>query len=87
MACLLLSAQVRAEEQPQAGAVARIANAAFDLVILRPVGLVVVAVGAAAFVPVVILSSPGGRDSIKEAADRFVIGPGKYVFVRPLGEF
>ncbi len=57
------------------------------MVILRPLGLVAAAVGAVLFVPAAILTAPGGRDSIEEAWDLFVLVPGKFVFERPLGEF
>ena len=60
---------------------------AFDAVILRPLGLAAAVVGVALFVPAAILTAPGGRDSIEEAWDLFVLTPGKYVFERPLGDF
>jgi hypothetical protein len=63
------------------------AAAAFDVVLLRPVGLAVAAISAAFFVPAAIVAAPGGRDAIQHAWDLFVIAPGQYVFTRPLGKF
>lgn len=60
---------------------------AFDVVVLRPLGLVVMAVGAGAFVPAAILSAPGGREPVETALQHFVIEPYNAVFVRPLGRF
>ena len=60
---------------------------AFDAVLLRPLGLVAAIVGAGFFVPAAVLTAPGGRDSIQEAWELFVLVPGKYVFERPLGDF
>ncbi len=60
---------------------------AFDVVILRPLGLAAAVVGAAIFVPAAILTAPGGRDSIGEAWELFVLVPGKFVVERPLGDF
>jgi len=60
---------------------------AFDVVILRPLGLVVLAVGAAAFVPAAFLSAPTGRDGWDHALEHFVLEPTKNVFQRPLGDF
>ena len=57
-----------------------------DALILRPLGLVVVPVGAAAFIPVALLTAPNGMESVKSALELFVTGPANYVFQRPLGE-
>jgi hypothetical protein len=61
--------------------------AAFDVVILRPLGLAVMAVGAAAFVPAAFLASPMGLDGWKTASEIFIVEPTKNVFQRPLGDF
>ena len=58
-----------------------------DLCVIRPLSAVTAAAGVALFVPAVILTSPNGRDSMKEAYDRFVREPGEYFAKRPLGEF
>ncbi len=59
----------------------------FDVVVLRPLGFVGAIVGAVLFVPVAVLTAPGGRDTIEEALEMFVLVPGKFVFTRPLGSF
>jgi hypothetical protein len=59
----------------------------FDAVLLRPIGFVATVVGASLFLPAALVSAPGGRDSIQEAWELFVLVPGKYVFQRPLGDF
>jgi len=64
-----------------------IISQAVDVVLLRPLGFVVLAVGSAMFVPAVIVTAPGGRDNIEGALDFFVITPYQDVFERPLGEF
>jgi hypothetical protein len=64
-----------------------ILNKTFDAVVLRPPQALMAAAGAVAFVPAAILASPGGRDSIEEALDRFVMIPVETAFQRPLGEF
>jgi len=61
--------------------------ATFDVVILRPLGLVVMAVGAAAFVPAAFLTAPMGMEGIRNASEVFVKEPTKQVFQRPLGDF
>ncbi|MDJ0851823.1 MAG: hypothetical protein QNK04_25880 [Myxococcota bacterium] len=60
---------------------------AFDAVILRPVGMGGLAIGGALFVPVAIVTAPGGRDPVEEALELFVLVPGRFVFERPLGDF
>ena len=63
------------------------AVAAFDVVVVRPLAATALPIGCALFVPAAILTAPNGLDSMKEAAEFFVIGPARYVFTRPLGEF
>jgi hypothetical protein len=63
------------------------AVAAFDVVIVRPLGLAVLAIGAVLFPPVALVTSPGGKHSLREGLDFFVVGPAENVFKRPLGEF
>jgi hypothetical protein len=60
--------------------------AGFDVVILRPLGLVATAVGAVLFVPVALLTAPSGKDGLQSALETLVIVPGRSVFQRPLGE-
>lgn len=63
------------------------AGAAFDLTVLRPLGLVTTAVGVGLFVPAALVTAPNGWDSIQEAWRRFVTEPAQNVYVRPLGEW
>jgi hypothetical protein len=63
------------------------AAAGFDVVILRPLGLAALVIGAASFVPVALISAPGGKDSFQAALELLVTGPANFVFQRPLGDF
>ncbi len=60
---------------------------AIDLLIVRPLGLVAVAVGAVLFLPVALITAPMGRDSLQAAQETFITVPSNDVFKRPLGEF
>ena len=55
----------------------------FDLVVLRPLGLVGFAVGTAFFIVSLPFSVLGGNTG--EAARKLVLVPAKYTFTRPLG--
>jgi hypothetical protein len=55
----------------------------FDLVVLRPLGLVGFAVGTAFFIVSLPFSLLGGNTG--EAAQKLVAEPAKYTFTRPLG--
>jgi hypothetical protein len=55
----------------------------FDLVFLRPVGIVATVGGAVAFVISAPFSALGGN--LGEAADKLVVAPAKFTFDRPLG--
>ncbi len=59
----------------------------FDAMVLRPVGLVGLVVGASLFVPAAIVSSPGGLAPIEEAAELFWWTPYRFVIERELGDF
>ena len=92
IAGLLLPANAHAQAQeqvepPSPNPIAAGFKAGFDVVILRPLGLVAMAVGAAAFVPAALLAAPAGRDGIEPALEIFVTEPAKSVFQRPLGDF
>ena len=54
-----------------------------DLIIARPAGLLITAVGATAFVVSLPFSAVGGN--VGEAANQLVVGPAKATFVRCLG--
>ena len=76
---LALAQDVAESDEPTA------ATMAFDLAIVRPVSLTATVAGCGLFVLALPLnliqwSSP------KKNADALCVGPGKYTFVRPLGE-
>ena len=54
-----------------------------DLVFLRPAGLVATIGGSIAFVLSLPFSALGGN--VGEAAEKLVVDPARYTFVRPLG--
>ena len=54
-----------------------------DLVVARPIGLVMTAAGAAAFIVSLPFTALAGH--VSEAADTLVLGPGEATFVRCLG--
>lgn len=56
----------------------------FDLVVLRPLGLVGTVLGTAAFVVSLPFSLP--TKSTDEAAQKLVVDPATYTFARPLGQ-
>ena len=87
LACLLLGAiPAAADEEAWYAAPARYGTMGFDAVVLRPLAVLGLAGGSALFVPAAVMASPGGRDSIEEAWERFVILPGEQVWGRPLGD-
>jgi hypothetical protein len=70
-------AQAAPEDDPTAFAMTG------DLLIARPVGAVVTAVGAAVFLVSLPFSALGGN--VEQAADTLVVGPARETFVRCLG--
>jgi len=89
---IVLPAQVLAQaktpiEDDAPPAKPSIVSQVFDVVILRPLGFALLAVGSAMFVPAVIVTAPGGRDHIDGALEFFVINPYRETFERPLGDF
>jgi hypothetical protein len=64
----------------------RVADVTIDVLIIRPLSAVTLAVGAVLFVPAVILTAPNGTESMADAYERFVNEPGEYLWARPLGE-
>lgn len=57
----------------------------YDLVVLRPVGIVATAVGSVAWLISLPFSALG--DNVDQATDKLIKTPGKFTFVRPIGEF
>jgi hypothetical protein len=58
---------------------------AFDLVVLRPLGIVSTALGSVVHVVGLIFSGPGGNAG--ESAQLLITEPAKFTFARPLGDF
>ena len=59
----------------------------FDILVLRPLGFARAAVGAVAFLPVAIMTSPMGQDAVDQAWEDLVEIPSDHVFRRSLGDF
>jgi hypothetical protein len=57
----------------------------YDLVVLRPVGIVATAAGSVAWLISLPFSALG--DNVDQATDKLIKTPGKFTFVRPIGEF
>lgn len=57
----------------------------FDLVLVRPLGVVGIVFGTVAFILAVPFSAPG--NNIDEAYQRLMADPARYTFKRPLGCF
>jgi hypothetical protein len=87
VAGLLLPGAAHAQLQPAQSKPLKAVAAGFDVVVLRPLGLAALAIGATFFVPVAVLTAPGGKHPLQESLDIFVTEPAKHVFRRPLGEF
>ena len=66
-------------EEPSAAAMP------FDLLIVRPLGLVTTVAGAGLFVLSVPFSAIQGKSPL-DAADTLVVQPAQFTFTRPLGE-
>jgi hypothetical protein len=58
-----------------------------DAVIVRPLAVARVAVGAAFMIPSAVFAWPGGREGIDTAYEVLIAGPAEYAFDRKLGEF
>ncbi len=57
----------------------------YDLVVVRPIGLVATALGSVVFVLSLPFSALG--DNVGDAGQKLVKDPAAYTFKRPLGEF
>jgi hypothetical protein len=58
---------------------------AVDIVLVRPISFVASVLGAGLFIVSLPFSALGGN--VGPAWSKMVVAPGKYTFVRPLGEF
>ena len=77
------SPALAAEKQYISGEDRNAAAMMFDLVLLRPLGLVAMVVGTGFFIITIPFSALGGNTG--EAAKKLVVAPTKYTFARPLG--
>ena len=85
-AVLLLSAQVAEAQQGQTRSNASepgTGEIMADVLVARPIGAAMTAIGTAAFVVTLPFSILGG--DVAEAGQKLVVGPGKETFVRCLG--
>ncbi len=57
----------------------------FDLILLRPMGIVATILGTSMFVVSLPFSAAGGNS--KEAYQKMMVEPASYTFKRPLGDF
>lgn len=90
IAVFVLQGSAIAQESESAPAENRFANGAaigFDVVVLRPLAVVTLVVGAVMLPVAALMSSPGGMEPIREATDLFVTEPYEAAFKRPLGDF
>jgi hypothetical protein len=60
-------------------------NMVADAVLVRPLGLVAIVLGAGLFIISLPFSALG--KNVKEAGQKLVVAPAKFTFARPLGEF
>ena len=58
----------------------------FDVIILRPAGVVGLVAGVGLFLPAVILTAPGGTEGVTDSVDIFLATPWRDLFERPLGD-
>lgn len=83
VAGLVLASPAGAQER---SGLDRTAAIAFDIVVLRPFGILATAAGAALFVPAGLLAAPGGRAHVEETFAQLVGEPFRKTFRRPLGD-
>jgi hypothetical protein len=65
----------------------RVVAKGVDIVIVRPLSYLRLAVGAVLVIPAALLAAPNGREGVSETFDIFVVQPANYAFDRELGEF
>lgn len=85
--CLLQPALARADGSDSRSVAERSFAVGIDVMVVRPLATIAVAVGAAFFVPAVILTSPNGKDAMHQALEKFILIPSENAFQRPLGDF
>ena len=80
------STDTESVEQSSQTRIDSVFDTGFDLVVLRPPGLVGLVGGVFLFVPAVILTAPGGSEGVTDSVDIFVTTPWRDLFDRPLGD-
>ena len=60
-------------------------NMVADAILVRPLGICALIIGAGLFVISLPFSALG--KNVKEAGQKLVVAPAKFTFTRPLGEF
>jgi len=65
----------------------KVVDITFDVLILRPSGVLSTVVGAALFVPSALLTLPMGKAGIDQARSVFITPPYENTFTRKLGEW
>ncbi|MDM8552716.1 hypothetical protein QUF72_21725 [Desulfobacterales bacterium HSG2] len=73
-------AQEQAEEESMSAG-----EMTFDLLLIRPFGMLATLLGSAAFIVSLPFSAMGGN--IEPAYEKMVVAPASYTFSRPLGSF
>jgi ABC-type molybdate transport system permease subunit len=73
-------AQAAAEKEED-----KAAKMVVDALVIRPLSLVATVAGTAVFIVALPFSALGGN--VKASAEKLVVEPAKFTFVRPLGEF
>jgi hypothetical protein len=81
----LSSGPVRAEDYRSAGDAPGAGAMAFDLVLVRPLGLVATVLGTGLFILQLPLSLIQGEPPV-DPAKRLIVEPAQFTFQRPLGQ-
>jgi hypothetical protein len=84
--CLLVSIMLPASAEARVST-EEVVEVGFDLVILRPAGALSVLVGAAFFVPSMVMTLPNGKAGVDQAREIFIDGPWESTFRRSLGDW
>jgi hypothetical protein len=71
----------------EGSAAERVFAKGFDVVFVRPVSCLRLAVGTVLVVPAALIGAPNGREGLADTFDIFVVQPANYAFRRELGEF
>ncbi len=58
-----------------------------DMLVIRPIGLATTIGGIGLFTVTLPFTACKGEDEIQKMKEHFIVKPGKYTFVRPVGDF